>query len=103
LSSWRAASNAASMPAVAGGEVVIPMIHWGWLSSTTIVASVRPPARHDHPALERDVVSRSDSFSWREGWEEAATEWMSTMAMKLKLRMVARTKNNSPHSWRAKC
>jgi hypothetical protein len=29
-------------------------------------------------------VSRSDSLSRREGWEEAATEWMSTMAMKLK-------------------
>jgi hypothetical protein len=30
------------------------------------------------------VVSRLDSLSRREGWEEAATEWRSTMAMKLK-------------------
>jgi hypothetical protein len=72
------------MPAAVGAEAVVPMVRSGWLSSTTIVASVRPPVRHNHPALEREVVSRSDSLSWREGWEEATTEWMSTMAMKLK-------------------
>jgi hypothetical protein len=72
------------MPAAVGAEAVVPMVRSGWLSSMTIVASVRPPVRHNHPALEREVVSRSDSLSWREGWEEATTEWMSTMAMKLK-------------------
>jgi hypothetical protein len=39
-----------------------------------VVASARPPARRDCPALEREVVSRSDSLLRREGWEEAATE-----------------------------
>jgi hypothetical protein len=48
------------------------------------------------------VVSCSDSLSRREGWEEAATKWGPTMAMKLK------TKNDGknqmlPPSWRAKC
>jgi hypothetical protein len=94
LSSWRAASNAASMPAAAGGGVVVPAVRWGWLSSTTVVASVWPPARCDRPALEREVVSPSVSLSRREGWEEAATEWMSTMVMKLKTKNVK--KNLSP-------
>jgi hypothetical protein len=84
LSSWHAASNAASMPAAVGGEAVVPAVRWGWLSSTTVVASVRPPAHRDRPAMEREVVSLSDSLSRREGWEEATTEWSSTMAMKLK-------------------
>jgi hypothetical protein len=86
LSSWCAASNAAPMPATADGGVVIQVVRWGWLSSTTVVASVRPPARHDRPALEREVVSPPSpvSLSRREGWEEAATEWTSTMVMKLK-------------------
>jgi hypothetical protein len=39
-----------------------------------VVASARPPARRDRPALEREVVSRSDSLLRREGWEDAATE-----------------------------
>jgi hypothetical protein len=72
------------MPTAADGEAVVPTIRWGWLSSTTVMASVRPPAHHDCPTLEREVVSLSDSLSRREGWEEATTEWMSTMAMKLK-------------------
>jgi hypothetical protein len=59
-----------------------------WLSSITVVASMQPHVRRDCPALEREVASLSDSLSpslsRREGWEEAATEWMSTMAMELK-------------------
>jgi hypothetical protein len=84
LSSWRAAGNTASMPTAGGGQAVIPAVCWGWLSSTTVVAFVRPPARRDRLTLEQEVSSLSDSLSRREGWEEAATEWMSTMAMKLK-------------------
>jgi hypothetical protein len=84
LSSWCAASNAVSMPAATGGEAIIPVVHWGWLSSTTVVVSMQPPARCDRSAQEWEVVSRSDSLSWQEGWEEAAMEWTSTMAMKLK-------------------
>jgi hypothetical protein len=68
------------MPAAASGEAVVPTVRWGWLSSITVVASVRPAARRNRPALEREVAS----LLQREGWEEAATEWMSTMAMKLK-------------------
>jgi hypothetical protein len=52
-----------SMPATAGGEAVVPTVRWGWLSSSTIVASVWPPAHRDRPALEREVVSCSDSLS----------------------------------------
>jgi hypothetical protein len=72
------------MPAAVGGEAVVPEVRWSWLSSTTIVASVRPPACRDRPALEREVASLSDSLSRRERWEDAATDWMSTMAMELK-------------------
>jgi hypothetical protein len=57
-----AASNATSGPTAAGGDVVIPVV--GWLSSTTVVVSVRPLGRHDRPALDREVVSHSDSLSW---------------------------------------
>jgi hypothetical protein len=101
LSNWHAARNEVSMLATAGGEAVVPAVHWGWLSNTTVVAFVRPPARRDHPSLEREVFSRSDSLSRREGWEEATTDWTSTMVMKLK------TKNDGKHqkfppSWRAK-
>jgi hypothetical protein len=32
------------------------------------------------------VVSPSISLSQREGWEEAATEWTSTIVMKLKIK-----------------
>jgi hypothetical protein len=64
------------MSAAASGEVVVPMVRWGWLYITTVVASVRPPTRHDRPPPV--------SLSRREGWEEAASEWMSTMVMKLK-------------------
>jgi hypothetical protein len=52
--------------------------------STTIVASAWPPARRDRPTLEHEVVSRSESLSQWEGWEDAATEWTSTMVMELK-------------------
>jgi hypothetical protein len=62
LSSWRAASNVASGPTAAGGDAVIPAV--GWLSSTTVVVSVRPLGSRDRPALDREVVSRSDSLSW---------------------------------------
>jgi hypothetical protein len=84
LSSWRTASNASSMPATVDGEAVVLAVRWGCLSSMTVVPSVRPPAHRDRLALERELVSHSDSLSRREGWEEATTEWMSTMAMKLK-------------------
>jgi hypothetical protein len=60
------------------------VVRLGWLSSTTAVASTWPHARHDRPALEWEVTSLSHSLSRREGWEEAATEWMSTMAIELK-------------------
>jgi hypothetical protein len=86
LSSWHATSNVALMPAAVGGEAVVPTVRWGWLSSTTIMASMRPLARRDHLALEREVASLSDSLSQREGWEEAATEWISTMAMELQIK-----------------
>jgi hypothetical protein len=56
------------------------VVGWGCLSSTTVVESVRPLSRRDRPALDREVVSRSDSLLRR---EEAATEWTSTMAMEL--------------------
>jgi hypothetical protein len=45
------------MPTVVGDEAVVPVVRWGWLSSMTVVESVRPPARRDHPTLEREVVS----------------------------------------------
>jgi hypothetical protein len=45
------------MPATADGGVVIQVVRWGWLSNTTVVASVWPPTRHDRPALEQEVVS----------------------------------------------
>jgi hypothetical protein len=60
LSSWRAASNAASGLTAASGDAVVPAV--GWLSSTTIVVSVRPLDRRDRPALDREVVSHSDSL-----------------------------------------
>jgi hypothetical protein len=93
------------MPAAAGGEAVVPTVRWGWLSSTIVMASMRPPAHHDRPALEREVASLSDSLLRREGWEEAATEWMSTMAMELKTKNGGKNHKNSslPPSWRAKC
>jgi hypothetical protein len=56
LSSWCAASNVAPMPATAGGGVVVQVVRWGWLSITTVVASVWPPTHHDRPTLEREVV-----------------------------------------------
>jgi hypothetical protein len=90
------------MPAATGGEAVVPAVRWGWLSSTTVVASVWPPAHRDRPALEREVVSRSDSLSRREGWEEAATEWTSTMAKKLKTKNDGNNQKFLP-TWRAKC
>jgi hypothetical protein len=62
LSSWRAASNAASGPTTAGGEAVIPAVGWGWLSSTTVVVSVRPLDRRDRPTLNQEVISHSDSL-----------------------------------------
>jgi hypothetical protein len=61
LSSWRAASNAASRPTAAGGDAVVPAV--GWLSSMTVVVSVRPLGHRDQPALDREVVSRSDPLS----------------------------------------
>jgi hypothetical protein len=64
---------------------------------------VWPPARRTHPALERKVAS----LSRREGWEEAATEWMSTMAMELKTKNGCRNQkyqlNFPPLPWYAKC
>jgi hypothetical protein len=72
------------MPTVAGGGAVVPVVRSGWLSSTIVVVSAWPPAHHDRPALEREVVSRSDSLSRQEGWEEATMEWTSTMVIKLK-------------------
>jgi hypothetical protein len=92
LSSCSAASNAASMLAAADGGAVILVVRWGWLSSTIVVASVRPPAHHDRPALEQKVVSPSVSLSRREEWEEAATGWTFTMVMKPK------TKNDEKNS-----
>jgi hypothetical protein len=74
LSSWRAANNAASGPTAAGGEAVVPAIGWGWLSSTIVVVSMWPLDRRDRPALDREVVSRSDSLSRRERGEDAVTE-----------------------------
>jgi hypothetical protein len=62
LSSWRAASNAASGPTAIGGEVVVPAVGWGWLSSTTVVVSVRPLGRRDRPTLNQEVISHSDSL-----------------------------------------
>jgi hypothetical protein len=91
------------MPATVGGEVVVPAVRWGWLSSTTVVASVWPPSHHDRPALEQKVVSRSDSLSRHEGWEEAATEWMSTMAMKLKTKNGGKNQNSATPTWCTKC
>jgi hypothetical protein len=67
LSSWHTASNAASGPTTASGEAVVPVVDWGWLSSTTVLMSVRPLSRRDRPALDREVVSRSDSLLRREG------------------------------------
>jgi hypothetical protein len=64
LSSWRAASNAALRPTIAGGEAVVPVIRWGWLSSMTVVASVWVVDYCDWPALEQEVVSYSDTLSW---------------------------------------
>jgi hypothetical protein len=63
LSNWRTTSNAASRPTAAGGEAVVIAVRWGWLSSMTVVASVWPLSRCDRPALDWEVVSRSDSFS----------------------------------------
>jgi hypothetical protein len=60
------------------------------------------PAHRGCLALEREVVSRSDSLSRREGWEEATTEWMSTMAMKLKTKNGGKSQNFPP-TWRGKC
>jgi hypothetical protein len=74
------------MPTAAGEEAVVPTVCWGWLSNITIVASVRPPACRDHPTLEWEVASLLDSLSQREGWEEATTEWISTMAMERKIK-----------------
>jgi hypothetical protein len=71
-------------PLLPGGEEVVLAVRWGWLSSTTVVASARPPAHRDRPALEREVASLLVSLLQREGWEEATTKWMSTMAMELK-------------------
>jgi hypothetical protein len=67
LSSWRAASNAASGPTTGGGEAVVPAVGWDWLSSMTVVVSVQPLDRRDRPALDQEVFSRSDSLSRREG------------------------------------
>jgi hypothetical protein len=67
LSSWRATSNAASRPTAAGRDVVVPVVRWGWLISTTVVASVRPLGRHHRPTLDREVVSLPDSLSRQEG------------------------------------
>jgi hypothetical protein len=61
LSSWRAASNAMSGPTAASGDVIVPAV--GWLSSTAVVVSVQPLGRRDRPALDREVVSHSDSLS----------------------------------------
>jgi hypothetical protein len=69
----------------------------------TVVASVRPLAHRDSPTLQREVVSRSDSLSRREGWEEAATEWISTMAMKLTTKNGGKNQKQIPPTWRAKC
>jgi hypothetical protein len=92
------------MPTAVGGEAVIPAIRWGWLSSTTVVASVWPPTHRDRLALEWEVVSRSNSLSQREGWEQAATEWMSTMTIKLKTKNGGKNKKITvPPTWRAKC
>jgi hypothetical protein len=92
LSNYRAASNAALMPAVVGGGAVVPVVRWGWLSSTIVVASLRPLYRRDRSTLELEEVSPSISLSRREGWEEAAIEWTLTMVMKLK------TKNDEMNS-----
>jgi hypothetical protein len=82
------------MPTAVGGEAVVPAIRWGWLSSTTVVASVWPATHRDRLALEWEVVSRSNSLSQREGWEQAATEWMSTMTIKLKTKNGGKNKKN---------
>jgi hypothetical protein len=92
LTSYHTPSNAASRPTATNGRAVVPMVHWGWLSRTTVVASMRPPTHCDRPTLEQEVVSPSVSLSRREGWEKAATEWTSIMVMKLK------TKNNGKKS-----
>jgi hypothetical protein len=63
LSSWHAASNAASRPAAASGEAVVPVVRWGLLSSTTVVASMQPLGHHDRPVLDWEVVSHTDSLT----------------------------------------
>jgi hypothetical protein len=52
------------MPAALGGEATVPTVRWGWLSTMTVVASMRPLAHHDRPTLEQEVVSLADSLSW---------------------------------------
>jgi hypothetical protein len=56
------------MPIAANGRAVVLVLRWDWLSSMTVVASVQPPAHHDCPALEWEVVSPPVSLSRREGW-----------------------------------
>jgi hypothetical protein len=69
----------------------------------TVVAFARPSARHDRLALEQEVVSCSDSLSQQEGWEEAAMEWRSTMAIKLKTKNNWKNQMTAPPTWCAKC
>jgi hypothetical protein len=51
------------MPTTISGGAVVPLVRWGWLSRTTIVASVRPPTHRDRPVLEWEIVSPSVSLS----------------------------------------
>jgi hypothetical protein len=74
----------ASTVTAGGGVTAVVVIRWHDVVAevvTTILAVVRPPTQRYLPTMEWEVASPSVSYSWREGWEEAAMEWMSTMVL----------------------